>query len=217
MKKYHGIDYGFRPKSYWDATDPSSAILRNVTGENRRQIIADFLKDETLEELDPALLHDELDPSVRQSLGRIHPSFLGGEYLPGYLSGEVEIARISLQSTTSDVVTLRARPTAEGISYRVEAEYKGRFTLPIEFSAAPLTLAEIVRQFERGRLRELDYAGGLALGYNNMNAEGSRAQSLRYFTRISSAIYRQLETHFENVFEDWVKESCSERAEGGAL
>jgi hypothetical protein len=36
MKKYRGIRYGFRPASYWSETDPLTAILRNVTGENRR-------------------------------------------------------------------------------------------------------------------------------------------------------------------------------------
>ena len=216
MKKYHGIDYGFRPKSYWDATDPGSAILRNVTGENRRQIIAEFLKDETLEDLDPALLQDEADKDSRERLGRIHPSFLGGEYLPGYHPGEVEIARICLQSTTSDVVTLRARPVPQGIAYRVEDEYQGQFTLPIAVSAVPLTLAEVVRQFEQGRLKELDYEGGLALGYNNMNAEGGDVESLRHFTTIKSIAYRQLGAHFEHVFEDWVKESSEECDEGGA-
>ena len=41
MKRYRGIRYGFRPESYWSETDPLTAILRNVTGENRRQMITD--------------------------------------------------------------------------------------------------------------------------------------------------------------------------------
>ena len=35
---------------------------------------------------------------------------MGGEYLPGYRRNEVEIVRIELDSTTSDVISLRARP-----------------------------------------------------------------------------------------------------------
>lgn len=211
MKKYRGIRYGFRPKSYWEDADPLSAILRNVTGENRRQMITDYWRAGRLEELDPAILQDEPDPDTRTRLGRIHPSFMGGEFLPGYLLGEVEIARICLRSTTSDVISLRARPNEAGIAYRVEDEYKGEFTLPIPTSEKPLTLGELVRQFEEGRLKQLDCGGGLALGYNNMNAEYSDFEELRHFTHIYSPIYRQLSTHFENVFEDWVKESCAER------
>jgi len=45
-----------------------------------------------------------------------------------------------------------------------------------------------------------------------MNADGgSDYESLRHFTDISSSFYRQLSTHYEHVFEDWVKESCEER------
>ena len=60
MKKYKGIRYSFRPKSYWEESDPLSAILRNVMGENRRQIITDFWNSGRLEDLDAALLNDEL-------------------------------------------------------------------------------------------------------------------------------------------------------------
>ncbi len=211
MAKYPGINYAFRPSSYWDAPNPSTAILRNVTGENRRKIIAGSLRDGNVDELPPALLQDETDEGTRDRLGQIHPSFLGGEFLPGYLSGEVEIARICLQSTTCDVITLRARPTPGGIAYRVEDEYEGEFTLPFAVSAQPLTLGEMIQQFEQGRLNELDAAGGLALGYNNLNAEGDEYENLRHFTVISSTLYRQLEEHFEYVFEDWVTQACAER------
>jgi hypothetical protein len=212
MKKYKGIRYGFRPTSYWEDLDPLSAILRNVTGQNRRQMITDYWNAGKLDELDPALLRDGSDEDLRRRLGRIHPSFLGGEYLPPYLPGEVEIARIYLQSTTSDVITLRARTVPEGIAYRVEDEYKGVFTLPIAVSTEPLTLAEVVYQFEQGRLKELEWDGGLALGYNKMNADGGTDfEELRNFTRINSTFYRQLESHFENVYDEWLKESCAER------
>ena len=215
MKKYKGICYGFRPASYWEDLDPLSAILRNVTGENRRQMITDNWNAGKLEELDPALLNDVLDDAARQRLGRIHPSFMGGEYLPGYLPGEVEIARICVEATSdseqSIVISLRACPNEAGIAYRIVAEHEGGFLLPITQSKRPLTLAELVRQFEHGQLNELDFVGGLALGYNNMNAEGCDFEDLRNFTRITSTLYRQLEGHFECVYDDWVKESCAER------
>jgi len=214
MKTYRGIRYGFRPASYWEETDPLSTILRNITGENRRQMITDYWQAGKIEELDPALLRDEAPPDTVRRLGRIHPSFLGGEYLPPYLPGETEIARICLQSTTSDVISLRARPLPQGIGYRCVDEYQGVFTLPIPTSAEPLTLRELTRQFTEGRLDEL--SGGLALGYNELNAEYTEAEELRHFTRISSRIYRQLEAHFEHVFDDWLATLIAEREEAEA-
>lgn len=212
MKKYPNIIYGFRPASYWEDADPLAAILRNVTGKNRREMIRDYWKAGKLEELDSALLADEVDEDTRQRLGRIHPSFMGGEYLPGYLLGEVEIARICLQSTTSDVIGLRAHPTPTGIGYRVVDEYEATFFLPITSSKKPLTLTQLIRQFDDGEL-EGDFVptGGLALGYNNLNAESGDYEELRHFTRIESGLYPHLADHFEHVFEDWVTTSVKER------
>ena len=211
MKTYPDIEYSFRPESYWEELDPLSAILRNITGESRRQKITDYWNEGRLEDLDPSLLADEPDDISRTRLGRIHPNFLGGEYLPPYLLGEVEIARLCLQSTTQEVVALRARPVPEGIAYRIEDEHQGVFSVPIAFTLKPLTLAEVIRQFDKGRLQEMDLDGGLTFGYNNMNAEYCNFENLRDFTRITSRVYRQLKMHFESVFEEWVKESCEER------
>ena len=211
MKTYTDIEYSFRPESYWEELDPLSAVLHNITGENRRRMITDYWNERRLDDLDLSLLCDEPDCISRTRLGRIHPSFLGGEYLPPYLLGEVEIARISLQSTTKDVITLRARPVPDGIAYRIEDEHQGTFSVPIAVSVSPLTLAEVIRQFDKGRLQEMDWDGGLTLGYNSMNAEFCNFENLRDFTRISSRVYPQLEMHFKSVFEEWVKESCAER------
>lgn len=211
MKKFKGIRYGFRPKSYWHESDPLEAILRNIKGENRRRMVIDYWNAGQLEKLDATLITDELGEQERLGLGRIHPSFMGGEYLPGYLPGEVEIARICLQSTTSDVISLRARPTPSGIAYRIEDEYEGKFTLPITESRLPLTLGELVRQFEEGELDELP--GNLATGYNDMNAEFVERETLRHFTQITSTIYRQLGTHFEEVFDEWARPEEIEEVE----
>ncbi len=211
MKKFRGIRYIFRPKSYWDDSDPLKAILKNIKGEKRRQLVIDYWNAGHLEKLNATLLQDELETEERRSLGRIHPSFMGGEYLPGYLPGEVEIARIWLQSTTSDVISLRACPRPSGISYRIEDEYEGQFTLPITESRVPLSLGELVRQFEEGRLKGL--FGNIATGYNEMNAEFAERESLRHFTRITSNIYSQLVTHFEKVFEAWAQPEEIEEVE----
>ena len=92
------------------ASDPLQAILRNINGRRRREMIRDYYAAGKLEELFNELLKDSLDNDARNQLEQIHPAFMGGEYLPNYGRCEVEIARITLESTTSDVISLRARP-----------------------------------------------------------------------------------------------------------
>jgi len=105
-KRYAGIDCDFRPGSFWvPASDPLQAILRNIKGRRRREMIRDYYAAGKLEEL----LKDSLDNEARNQLEQIHPTFMGGEYLPNYGRCEVKIARITLESTTSDVISLRAR------------------------------------------------------------------------------------------------------------
>lgn len=140
---------------------------------------------------------------------------MGRDSLPPYLPGEVEIARGCLRSTASDVISLRDRPVLVGIAYRTADEYRGVFTLPIATSSEPLTLAELIRQFDEGRLRELDWSGGLALGYNNMNAEHSEPKDLRHFTRVTSSVYRQLELHFDQIFARWTFDQQRARGASG--
>ena len=110
-KFYSAINYDFRPESYWaPARGSLDAALRNVKGRNRREVIKDYHSRGLLPALSDDLLQDTLDEDTRRSLDLIHPSFMGGEYLPDYRRDEIEIARIELESTTSDVISVRARP-----------------------------------------------------------------------------------------------------------
>jgi len=68
-----------------------------------------------------------LDDESRRSLGQIHPTFMGGEYLPNYRRQEVAIARIELESTTSDVISLRATSAGALIKYSLVDEYETEF------------------------------------------------------------------------------------------
>ncbi len=85
----------------------------------------------------------------RRAIGRIHPHFMGGEYLPDQEDGEVEIARIEIDSTTSDVTSVYARLDGSTIRYRVVDEYGGEtLSGPAEReSKEPLTLGELEEFF----------------------------------------------------------------------
>lgn len=196
----------FRPASYWEDNDPLSAILRNIKSTNRRQMIIDYWNAGHLEELFPENLADDPGPEAQRFLERIHPSFMGGAYLPDLLPTEVEIARIELRSVTADVISIRARrkPGSDRIHYRIVDEYDTEFGSGPTTSVEPLTHDELVALIDVAD----GIAGvGLALCYNEMNFEGiGDAQSLRHFTTVSSLFYPDLHAHYEAVFDKWVEE-----------
>ena len=208
MKKYKGISYKYRPSSYWKDTDVLAALLRNVKGQERRKMIQAYWEAGCLEDLNEALLRDTLSEEDRVCLGRVHPRLMGGEYLPDYDTAEVEIARISLESTTGDVISIRAKWQPGGIAYRIVDEYETEFRVARQSSEKPLTLGELI-EFIDGSAHP-GIRTSLALGYNDMNAENCPRRELRHFTSITSGFYRKLELHYENVFEEWVKEQESE-------
>ena len=123
-----GLDLEYRPPSYWETPGPIAAVRSAIKGQNRRQLFTDFVAGELgpeVEQLEPELLAESLDEGTRRMLGRLHPHWMGGEYLPSALPGEVEIARIVLQSVTQDVISIRARRRRSGrrIFYRIVDDY----------------------------------------------------------------------------------------------
>jgi len=204
MIKYPGIDYTQRPTSYWDDPDALTAVLRNVTGSRRRALIRQSWHAGNLEELDPDLMTDVLDPGLRTVLGKIHPAFLSGEFLPPYQPMEREIARIELRSATGDVVSVRAKPAADRIRYRIVDEYDTRYAPGRASSREPLSLLELVALLDRSRHPAI--AGPLPLAFNELNhTDLNRRAELLHFTRVISDLYPQLEAHYRQVFREWAR------------
>jgi hypothetical protein len=205
-KRFEGIDYAFRPESYWDVSDPLQAILVNVKGARRRQMIRDYWEAGAIAELERGLLRDNLAEEDRVGLRKIHPSFMGGEYLPDYAEGEVEIARIELESTTADVISIRVKKEGERIAYLIVDEYETEFNILPTHSDTPLTLSELVRLID-GAMEE----GSPGLYYTQMNyEEGERSiewlDQMRDFTRVESVFYPQLNPHYQKLLDLWYEE-----------
>jgi hypothetical protein len=208
--KYPHIDYDQRPAGYWEPQDVLAALLRNVKGTERRAMITAWWASGQVGALDDELRADSLSEPLRASLGSVHPALMGGEYLPDFDEFEVEIARMDLESVTADAISIRARPGPRGIHYAIVDEYGSGFELSREWSAEPLTLWELIAFLDGSG--HPDEAPGLAIFYNDMNAESGSRASLRSFTRITSTFYDQLEEHYEHVFDDWVAENPGEVA-----
>jgi hypothetical protein len=140
------FDMNYRPQSYWD---DEKAVLANIKGQERRKIVQAAVEQKCVEALPNSVFADGLDDLERDMVSRIHPALMGGEYLPDYLPGEVEIARICFASVTGDVISVRARLVPDGIAYRVMDEYWDEpqsqpYKVAMARSKKPLTLKELI-------------------------------------------------------------------------
>lgn len=120
-----GIDLKYRPSTYFWASDRGISLISDIKGAERRKLYQAALERGIDELLAPELTQHSLAHDYRQMQGRIHPDFMGGEYLADCVSSEVEIARITIDSTTRDVTCVYARPVGKRIHYRVVDEYGG--------------------------------------------------------------------------------------------
>ena len=146
------IDLQFRPQSYFWAKDHGIALVSDIKGANRRRIYELALRSNEADQLSPAFSRHALYEEDRRLMGRINPSFMGGEYLPNTGRQEVEIARITIASTTRDVTCVYARPLGRRIAYRIVDEYNGDTItgLAERTSVKPLSLGALVAFFLQG-------------------------------------------------------------------
>ena len=137
----NSIDYSYRPESYFGPMLADTRTIKRINGSVRRRLVKESTEDD-LTGVPKELTGEVLDEVGIKAWGRIHPMFMGGEFLPGYMPGEVEIARICLKSTTYDVDSIRARMGAGRIHYRFNDEYDGETTTrkTSRTSVRPLTL-----------------------------------------------------------------------------
>ena len=148
MKK---ININYRPKSYFTLKELGVAI-DEIKGAERRKQYNHMLVEGVDGILIPLPYKPKLSDEERRRLGGIHPAFMGGEYLPDQEIGEVEVARITIASTTQDVTCVYVRQSAGQLHFRIVDEYNGS-TLdgPDELiSENPITLGELMDFFLKG-------------------------------------------------------------------
>jgi hypothetical protein len=182
-------------------------------------MIRDYHAKGLLPALSDDLLRETLDEDTRRSLDQIHPSFMGGEYLPDYHRDEVEIARIELESTTSDVISIRARPRCRRIEYSVCDEYQVEYRFSRKTSSRPLTLGELIRFLDSVEHPEAEPEWrrfGFVLSFNETNLDcGADLETLEDFTRVSSDLYPKLGQHYAKAIGEWYRARATELAGEG--
>jgi hypothetical protein len=208
LSKY---DLDFRPKTYWDLRDVLTQIEAKVTGKVRKDLIKKALQDG--ESVPDELLKGSLKKNLRKYLGSIHPSFMGGEYLPELEEADVIIASINLKSTTHDVIVVIARLTDKGMEYRVEDEYmdmysegKDHFHIKTKFSNEPLSFKELIDLIDNA-----EDGGGLVAAHRIFHYDdGCPAEEYYDFATAESGFYPQLKSWYDDVNEEWLEEKKEE-------
>ena len=142
----------YRPESYFWANKLGIGLISDIKGAERRKLITQLVETNDTGYLPPELLLHALPQTLREAQGRFHPTMMGGEYLPNRKKGEVEIARITIASTTQDVICVYARQVGKRSHSRVVDEYEDEAHRANRrrTSIRPLTLEQLVSFFLGG-------------------------------------------------------------------
>ena len=197
------IDYSFRPGSYWHGEDLYQ-FVSNIKGAERKKIALRLIAEGRLDEADEFILADTLSERDRTLVGQVHPALMGGEYLPDYAASEVEIARVTMASTTQDVISIRAHPQPGGIGFRVVDEYNSACTIKLSFANRCLSLRQLVRLIDTANR---DNMGSIGLGIIQTNFECSElpVESFEEFLEFSSEFYPDLGKHYWFATKRWIE------------
>ena len=200
------IDEGYRPARYFGPAHLESHLRTTIKGAERREMGASILRDGDVP-LPVGLAEPGLSDDARVSWGAIHPSMMGGEYLPDRRGRELEIARITIQSTTQDVTCVYAFQGRGRLRYRVVDEYDGdclqgrvRRT-----SSRPLTLGELT-DFLLGAWNLIQI-----LQRNFSRADSSLDEALAFF-RGESAFYPDFDALLRSRVKAWWTDTRGEQS-----
>ena len=212
------VDLSFRPDTYWPESLTPEQLLSRIRGKRRQDIARQFYKEFGFTALNEFLVREGLSEEDRIAWGAAGPWCMGGEYLPELDDDEVEIARISLASTTSDQISVRARQSNGAIHYRIVGEYEEeesmRYGLSFDESDQPLTLTELVGLIDGACQPEPYCPGGiLTTNWTAMNDMGYEAWETIDFLSLSSPFYPQLDDCYQVLAERWIENNKEDEDE----
>ena len=195
-----GVDLDYRPRSFFWALDTNVLLPSGISGAARRELFRARIEA-------GVTVHDGLDAELldktrREAWGRMHPSNMGGEYLPPLRKDEVEIARISLASVTADQISVRARRGRERIRYRIVDEYMEDSTYVCHpaSSASPLRLRGLIALMERA-----SDGGSMIFPVLGMMMRDSARAEVETFITVTSDFYPDLGPYYRALIAAWLE------------
>ena len=121
------------------------------------------------------LTAEGISDADRRALESVHPMFMGVNYLADTEDGEVEIARISIKSTTYDETCVYARPDGGAIHYQVVDECCGE-------TLKKTTEARTEKSMTLGEFADFFLGAWPLIDVLEMNFEGDLDASLDFFS-----------------------------------
>jgi len=196
------IDYSRRPEGYFEPSDPGELMLSRITGAIRREAVRKMVREGGMDAVPEGFGNEELSEGHRRAWGLIHPMCMGGEFLLPCEPGELEIARLTIRSTTYDVLSVRAKRVKNRIRVRVDDEYDGE-TLNKKhscISVRPLTLGRLIDLVIVGwdvfECLERNYPGDLEGQFGFFWAES------RFYPDFDQALREKVQEHFRAHHEE---------------
>ena len=178
----------------------------------RRATLKTLIDSGRIEEIPEFLAQSALSDEERKALGRIHPAFMGGEYLPDLRQREVMIARITIASTTQDVTCVYARRGRKRIRYRVVDEYEGETLTGCceRTSTRPLTLGELAEFFDGA----WSIFSVLSMNFGHRGYDEGQMQ--RFVVEVSSSFYPELGALYRSRIHAWAAAKRLDDGDAGA-
>jgi hypothetical protein len=200
------IDLAYRPESYFWAYDNNIKLASDIKGAERKAMYERAIQSGDTELATAIISVPDLTHEERKAQGSIGPGWMGGEYLPNRKLEEVEIARITIASTTQDVTCVYAKRGKSRIYYRVVDEYEG-MTLDerTRTSVKPLSLIELFNFFIKG----WDLFCCLEANFCNHGYEREEVQA--FIVDASSSFYAEFGDLVKQRTDTWVdqrREEC---------
>lgn len=217
-----GVNMGYRPPHYVADWCPTAAIVQDIVGDARREWVHQRLAAGPLRPpVDRRLLASHLTPALRERVVARDPARLvAGEYLPPYLPGEHEVARVVVRTLPRIVYSVRARlvPNANGEGCVTECRILGEsdepFVVPVVGGTGTLPMHALVAFIDTSRpahLRDerprfLPLPELLALWRNP-----APAGELQRFVRVESLVYPELGRLYRERLRGWVASKFGHR------
>lgn len=196
MKRFPGIDYEYRPQSYWEkGQDPIDHALRVIGDAGQRRVIADLWREGKLGEVLAELLAANLSPEEELAPHNLPP--IDGdpeakEEPRRFLTGEVELLRVTIGVPALNRISLRARPAPSGrIAYRIVDDEERFYAPEPAFSDAILSLGEMIDLLESARP-----AGTVGRFLQFQVRQGMDPAFAAATARVESALYPDVTRHY---------------------
>lgn len=222
MPTPEAIDLDFRPDSYFSV----APIRTRTPGQEklRTRILAMLmaddqdglaeLKGDALDTLLDIARTEKLPTLARETIGKLHPAFMGGQYLPPLAEDEVEIASVHFRTVLADVIVIVASEEQDRIAYHVYDEYETEYRWQPRTSNQPLTLGEMIGLIDSIQLIDdspLPDSKGQIHHVLVSNIDPATFTSGREqwesFVRVDSPFYPQLTDYYRETVKLWLTEA----------